>query len=165
VQGEPGRTLPDGERISGERTARGSARAVVHVPALRHGDDRDHERRERVLRELPRLDRAEHLARRAGRARAVNRPRAIGTYAETAVVRTARTNGFEYADRYALHGALDVGDIGLCPGVIIEVKGGDMAKHATDLDVRTGSTRPPANGTTRTPPSGSWSCSGRTSAP
>jgi hypothetical protein len=65
-----------------------------------------------------------------------NRPRAIGTYAETAVTRTARSHGFPNADRYALHGARDVGDIGLCPGVILEVKGGHHAQHATDLDVQ-----------------------------
>jgi hypothetical protein len=65
-----------------------------------------------------------------------NRPRAIGTYAETAVTRTARLHGFPYADRYALHGARDTGDIGLCPGVIVEVKGGDAARHASDLDVQ-----------------------------
>lgn len=66
----------------------------------------------------------------------MNRPRAIGTYAETAVTRAARLRGFPYADRYALHGARDTGDVGLCPGVIVEVKGGDAAKHASDLDVQ-----------------------------
>jgi hypothetical protein len=66
----------------------------------------------------------------------VNRPRAIGTYAETAVARTAQTNGFPNADRFALHGSRDIGDVGLCPGVIVEVKGGHAAHHATDLDVQ-----------------------------
>lgn len=63
------------------------------------------------------------------------RPRQIGTYAETAVTRAAQVRGFPYADRIALHGARDVGDVALCPGVIVEVKGGDAARRATDLDV------------------------------
>jgi len=66
----------------------------------------------------------------------VNRPRAIGTYAETAVTRAARLCGFPYADRHALHGSRDTGDVGLCPGVIIEVKGGEMARRHSDLDVQ-----------------------------
>jgi hypothetical protein len=62
----------------------------------------------------------------------VNRPKNIGTAAETAVVRATRTRGFPNADRLALTGALDRGDVGLCPGVIIEVKGGDAARNASD---------------------------------
>lgn len=62
-----------------------------------------------------------------------NRPKQIGTAAETAVVRAARTRGFSNADRLTLTGALDRGDIGLCPGVIIEVKGGEKARDASDL--------------------------------
>lgn len=65
-----------------------------------------------------------------------NRPRARGTAAETAVVRAARVHGFPHAERVALHGAHDVGDLLLCPGVILEIKGGDAARHATDLDVQ-----------------------------
>jgi hypothetical protein len=65
----------------------------------------------------------------------VNRPRAIGTVAETAVVRVARANGFPWADRLALHGTLDVGDVTLCPGVMVEIKGGDAARNATDRDI------------------------------
>jgi len=65
----------------------------------------------------------------------VNRPKAIGTAAETAVVRAARTNGFGTAERRALAGAADRGDILLCPGAILEVKGGDAARHASDLDI------------------------------
>lgn len=67
----------------------------------------------------------------------VNRPKSIGTAAETAVVRAARTRGFPNADRLTLTGALDRGDIGLCPGVIIEVKGGDKARDASDLLIET----------------------------
>lgn len=62
----------------------------------------------------------------------VNRPKKIGTAAETAVVRAARTRGFPHADRLTLTGNQDRGDIGLCPGVILEVKGGDKARNASD---------------------------------
>ncbi|TKR27150.1 hypothetical protein FA014_01985 [Cellulomonas hominis] len=61
-----------------------------------------------------------------------NRPKDIGTRAETAVVRAARTRGFPGADRLTLTGAHDRGDIGLAPGVIVEVKGGAAAKDASD---------------------------------
>jgi hypothetical protein len=61
------------------------------------------------------------------------RPRDIGTVAETAVTRAAQRAGFPQADRRALRGALDGADILLCPGVIIEVKGGEMARDASDL--------------------------------
>ena len=72
-------------------------------------------------------------ARRARRRRcAVSRPRDIGTKAETAVVRAAQSRGFPHAERRALRGRNDVGDILLCPGVIVEVKGGDMARKASD---------------------------------
>lgn len=45
-----------------------------------------------------------------------------GTQAETAVVRYARLAGFPGADRLTKTGAKDRGDVGLCPGVIVEVK-------------------------------------------
>jgi hypothetical protein len=51
-------------------------------------------------------------------------------------MRAARLAGFPHADRYALHGSRDIGDIGLCPGVIVEVKGGEHARRASDLDVQ-----------------------------
>jgi hypothetical protein len=55
-----------------------------------------------------------------------NKPKMIGTRAETLVVTVARRNGFHYARRNTLAGALDVGDIHLGDGTdtIIEVKGG-----------------------------------------
>lgn len=56
----------------------------------------------------------------------MNRSKAKGTAAETAVVRYLRTNGFVFADRQPLRGGRDQGDITACPGVIIEVK-----NHAT----------------------------------
>jgi hypothetical protein len=62
----------------------------------------------------------------------MNRAKAIGTAAETAVVRAAKERGFPWADRYALHGRADIGDVFLCPGVIVEVKGGDWARKASD---------------------------------
>ena len=65
----------------------------------------------------------------------VNRPKQIGTAAETAVVRAARTRGFPHADRLTLTGNKDRGDIGLCPGVILEIKGGEKARAASDLDI------------------------------
>lgn len=64
-----------------------------------------------------------------------NRPKNIGTAAETAVVRAARAHGFGLADRLTLTGALDRGDIGLCPGVVVEVKGGQAAKTASDAQI------------------------------
>lgn len=65
----------------------------------------------------------------------VNRPKAIGTRAETAVVRMLREHGFPHAERRALHGVTDLGDITGIPGVVIEVKGGDAAKSASDKQV------------------------------
>lgn len=65
----------------------------------------------------------------------VNRPKNIGTAAETAVVRTARTRGFPHADRLTLTGNKDRGDIGLAPGVVLEIKGGEKARAASDLDI------------------------------
>lgn len=45
-----------------------------------------------------------------------------GTRAETAVVRLARESGFPYAERRALTGGKDRGDITGIPGVVIQVK-------------------------------------------
>jgi hypothetical protein len=52
----------------------------------------------------------------------VNRSKAKGTSAETAVVRFLRTIGFIQAERRTLNGILDRGDITGIPGVVIEVK-------------------------------------------
>lgn len=62
----------------------------------------------------------------------MNRPKAIGTKAETAVTRAAQMRGFPHAERRALRGRADVGDVLLCPGLVLEVKGGDMARRASD---------------------------------
>ena len=61
-----------------------------------------------------------------------NKPKHIGTAAETAVVGWAAANGFNQAERRALHGSHDQGDILLCLGVIIEVKAGKKAETAAD---------------------------------
>ena len=45
-----------------------------------------------------------------------------GTAAETAVVRYLRDNGFIHAERRALHGTLDKGDITGCGPIVFEVK-------------------------------------------
>lgn len=63
----------------------------------------------------------------------MNKPKAIGTKAETAVARYLQAHGFPHAERRSLRGVLDAGDITGCPGVCIEVKGGDAAKSASDL--------------------------------
>lgn len=63
------------------------------------------------------------------------RPRDIGTRAESAVVRYLQTAGFPHAERRALRGNLDAGDITGCPGICWEVKGGDAAKTASDLTI------------------------------
>ncbi len=52
----------------------------------------------------------------------VNKPKAKGTFAETAVVNYLRDNGFPYAERRTLKGARDRGDVAGCPGLCFEVK-------------------------------------------
>ena len=58
-----------------------------------------------------------------------------GTRAETAVVRYCR-GFFPAAERRALHGRHDVGDILLAPGIIIEVKAGKAAQTASLRKIR-----------------------------
>ena len=64
--------------------------------------------------------------------------RAKGTAAETAVVRFLQDHGFPYAERRALHGTADKGDItGLGP-VVLEVKNHktfDLAGWITELSI------------------------------
>ena len=64
-----------------------------------------------------------------------NRPKNIGTSAETAVVRAARPLGFPLAERLALAGSADVGDVRLAPWVHLEVKGGKAAETASDAQI------------------------------
>lgn len=71
----------------------------------------------------------------------VNRPKAIGTWTESAIVRYLHGFGFGGADemttaqRITLHGSTDHGDIAACPGVMLESKGGAAAERASDLQV------------------------------
>ena len=64
----------------------------------------------------------------------MSRPRDIGTKAESAVVAVLRANGFDTAERSALHGNRDQGDITGTP-VCWEVKGGHAAEQASDGQV------------------------------
>ncbi|WP_433415076.1 hypothetical protein ACQP1V_36370 [Microtetraspora malaysiensis] len=64
-----------------------------------------------------------------------NKSKEIGTKAETAVVRHLRDHGFPGAERRALKGNLDEGDITGCIGVCWEVKGGDAAREASYLKI------------------------------
>lgn len=64
-----------------------------------------------------------------------NRPKAIGTAGETAVVRYVRDNGFDGAERIALHGIADEGDVSFGPGVMAEVKAGKAAETASDAQI------------------------------
>lgn len=59
----------------------------------------------------------------------------IGTRTESAIVKVARDFGFPFADRHVMKGAKDEGDIWLCPGLIIEAKGGKAAERASDQQV------------------------------
>lgn len=52
----------------------------------------------------------------------VNVPKQKGTAAETAVVSFLRTQGFPHAERLALQGGKDRGDITGIPGIVVEVK-------------------------------------------
>lgn len=62
-----------------------------------------------------------------------NRSGAIGTAAETAVVRVFQANGFPHCERRRLRGAKDCGDlITGAPGLVVEVKGGAAARNASD---------------------------------
>jgi hypothetical protein len=62
----------------------------------------------------------------------LNKPKIIGTRAETAVVRFMRSAGFPQAERRALRGTLDAGDVTGCPGLAVSIKGGQQAKAASD---------------------------------
>jgi len=63
------------------------------------------------------------------------RPRDIGTDAERAVVRVLRASGWPHAERRALRGGADAGDITGTPGIVWEVKGGNAARRAGDGQV------------------------------
>ncbi|CAB4134811.1 hypothetical protein UFOVP957_29 [uncultured Caudovirales phage] len=61
----------------------------------------------------------------------MNPSKAKGTRGETAVVNYLRGNGFPTAERRALAGAADRGDILATVGVILEVKAGTSAQVAS----------------------------------
>lgn len=63
------------------------------------------------------------------------RSKDIGTRFESAVVGYLRPNGFPHAERRALAGSLDKGDVTGVPGVVFECKGGDVAKRASDTQI------------------------------
>jgi hypothetical protein len=63
------------------------------------------------------------------------RPKDIGTAAETATVCYLRPNGFPAAERRALRGAKDAGDIAGTPGICWSVKGGEQARTASDRQI------------------------------
>jgi len=67
----------------------------------------------------------------------VNASKAKGTRGETAVVNYLRVNGFPTAERRALAGAADRGDILATIGVIIEVKAGAAAQTASPAKIDT----------------------------
>ncbi|MCC5574543.1 hypothetical protein IMZ11_02670 [Microtetraspora sp. AC03309] len=62
----------------------------------------------------------------------MNKPKAIGTQAESAVVKVLNATGWPLAERRILKGALDEGDITGTPALCWEVKGGDQARQASD---------------------------------
>ncbi|GAA1994216.1 hypothetical protein GCM10009799_20380 [Nocardiopsis rhodophaea] len=62
----------------------------------------------------------------------MSRSRDIGTVGESAVVRFLRSHGWPHAERRALAGAVDLGDITGTPGVVWEVKSGRTAEQAGD---------------------------------
>jgi hypothetical protein len=63
------------------------------------------------------------------------RPKDIGTAGETATVRYLRLNGFGSAERRALAGQYDLGDVTGTPGICWEIKAGQAAKGASDGQV------------------------------
>lgn len=64
-----------------------------------------------------------------------NKSKERGTRAETAVARALQRLGFPHAERRTLKGNRDEGDITGCPGICWEVKGGNAARTASDLDI------------------------------
>lgn len=60
-----------------------------------------------------------------------NPSKAKGTAAETAILKYVRANGFPWAERLALSGAADCGDISLLPGRLIVLEAKAHASAAT----------------------------------
>lgn len=66
-----------------------------------------------------------------------NRSKAKGTSAESAIVAYLRANGFPWAERRALAGIADKGDVGGIPGVVVEAKDCVRVELAKWLDEAT----------------------------
>ena len=67
----------------------------------------------------------------------MNRPKQIGTQGENAAVAYYREHLFPVAERRALHGTNDMGDIAGTPGLCTQVKAGHAAEAASDSQIRT----------------------------
>ena len=68
----------------------------------------------------------------------MNKPKRAGTAAETLVVDHLKANGFQYAERRAMQGVNDCGDVTGLPGVVIEVKAHremDLAEWMDETEV------------------------------
>jgi hypothetical protein len=63
-----------------------------------------------------------------------NPPKKKGTAAEVAVIAFLRANGFPRAERRALAGTQDRGDVAGIPGVVIEIKNHQTAQLAAWID-------------------------------
>jgi hypothetical protein len=64
----------------------------------------------------------------------MNRSKAKGTSAESAVIAFLHDNGFPHAERRALRGAHDRGDVAGIPGIAIEIKNCARTELAAWLD-------------------------------
>lgn len=64
-----------------------------------------------------------------------NRSRDVGTWTAEQVVRYLQPNGFPFAERRALHGNVDKGDIVGLVGLCVEVKGGKAAEQSSPADL------------------------------
>jgi hypothetical protein len=81
----------------------------------------------------------------------VSAARAKGTAAETAVVRFLVARGARYAERRALRGATDLGDVAGIPGVVIEVRNRRelrIPEWAREAEAKAATASPPALGVT-----------------
>jgi hypothetical protein len=65
----------------------------------------------------------------------MSKSKQIGTAAESALVRYFKARGWPSADRIALRGSLDIGDIHIHPHLCIESKSGHAAESASDGQV------------------------------
>lgn len=64
------------------------------------------------------------------------RPKDIGTRFETSVVNYLKVSGWPFAERRALAGAYDLGDVTGTPGLVWECKAGKAAMGASDGQVQ-----------------------------